>query len=104
MKSHLYILVILSLFLLNISAPAQQFPDSSLVRPGEVDFISPFEQQVFSDLLENEQLCWIDLFLCNDSLVTQAKANEYETVFKGTAGRFKTDYYQKYALCPGSHQ
>jgi hypothetical protein len=95
MKKYLFIPIILSFCLLRFSASAQKFPDTSLVRPGEVVFVSPFEQQLFFDLLENKQLSWFDLFLCNDSIVTPAKAKEYETVFKGVTGQFSSDYYQQ---------
>lgn len=95
MKIHLYIPAIFLTGLLNLEVLAQQFPDTSLVRPGEVAFVSSFEQQVFTDLLLNKNPSWIDLFLCNDSLVTPSKAKEYETVYKGVAGRFNTDYYQQ---------
>jgi len=86
-------LAILSFFILRTNGFAQEFPDTSLVRPGEVVFVSSFEQQVFAELLENNQPSWFDIFICNDSLVTQAKANEYVKVIKEIAGRFKTDYY-----------
>jgi len=95
MKLRHIIPVIICIWILSHSAPAQQFPDTSLVRPGEIQFVSSFEQQVFSDLLENKQPSWFSLFICNDSLVTQAKAKEYENSFKGVAGRFNTEYYQQ---------
>jgi len=95
MKIHLYIPAIFLAGLLKLEGLAQQFPDTSLVRPGEVAYVSSFEQQVFTDLLLNKNPSWIDLFLCNDSLVSPSKAKEYELVFNAVAGRYATEYYQE---------